>query len=135
MVATTAAQDGSADSKREILAARAAWNKAMAEHNAEAVSRMLAPDFSAVNTAYQRRGMTAERDGLAALFKARPDLFIQAHAHTSCRKRCTGNASEQGNWIERWTEKDGPTQLQGTYFVLWRRINRAWKEQAYRIRA
>ena len=130
MVSTTAAQQGSGDSKREILAARAAWNKAMAEHDAEAVSRMLAPDYSVVNAAYQRRGMTAERDGLAALFNARPDLLFKRTPTRVVVSDGTGNASEQGNWIERWTEKDGPTQLQGTYFVLWRRIDGAWKEQA-----
>ena len=39
-------------------------------------------------------------------------------------------AHEIGTWRERWTEPDGPTELQGDYFVLWRQIGGEWKEQA-----
>ena len=35
-----------------------------------------------------------------------------------------------GTWRERWTEPDGPTELRGDYFVLWRQIGGDWKEQA-----
>jgi len=39
-------------------------------------------------------------------------------------------AHEIGTWLERWTEPDGPTELQGDYFVLWRQIGTEWKEEA-----
>ena len=36
--------------------------------------------------------------------------------------------SERGEWIERWTEKDGITELRGSYLGLWRRENGQWRE-------
>jgi len=57
--ATCGGQTPSTDPKSEILAARAAWNKAMAGHDAEALSNFYAPDITRVNPIGQYWGMTA----------------------------------------------------------------------------
>ena len=57
--ASSASQTVSTDSKSEILAARAAWNKAIASHDAEALSSFYAPDITRVDPIGQYWGMTA----------------------------------------------------------------------------
>ena len=47
--ASSTGQTASTDSKSEILAARAAWNKAYARHDAEALSDFVTPDITIVN--------------------------------------------------------------------------------------
>lgn len=42
-------------------------------------------------------------------------------------------ASEQGDWIERWTEKDGVTELRGTYLTMWKRDGVRWREYSETI--
>jgi hypothetical protein len=37
-------------------------------------------------------------------------------------------ASERGEWVERWTEKDGITELRGSYLGLWSRESGQWRE-------
>jgi hypothetical protein len=37
-------------------------------------------------------------------------------------------ASERGEWIERWTQKDDPTELRGSYLDLWKREKGQWRE-------
>lgn len=133
LVAVTAlsfGQTAGRDSRREILAAGEAWNEAMAKHDAEAAASLVAPNFHSVNAAFQRNGMTAVRDGLASLFKMRPDVVLARKTNRVEVNDAWGVASEEGTWTERWAEKDGSIELRGTYFVLWRRINGKWKQQA-----
>jgi hypothetical protein len=42
-------------------------------------------------------------------------------------------ASEQGDWIERWTEKDGVTELRGTYLTMWKRDGGRWRKYSETI--
>jgi len=41
-----------------------------------------------------------------------------------------GFGSEEGTLVERWTARDGSTELRGNYFTMWKRINGTWKQQA-----
>jgi len=42
-------------------------------------------------------------------------------------------ASEYGDWIERWTDKDGVTELRGTYLTMWKRDGGHWREHSETI--
>jgi len=64
------------------------------------------------------------------LLKLRPDLVFERKPVRVEALEGRDNAYETGTWLERWTEPDGPTELQGDYFVLWRQIGGKWKEQA-----
>ena len=41
-----------------------------------------------------------------------------------------GVAAERGTWYEQWSEKDGRTELQGTYSALWRKTDGRWLLEA-----
>ena len=118
------------DFRAAILSARAAWNKAMVERNTEALGKLVAPDFQSIGGNGITSGITGVKAGYANLFKHRPDVFFERKAvHVEGEDRFD-LAFEEGTWVERWTEADGPTELQGSYFVMWRLINGEWKQQA-----
>jgi Domain of unknown function (DUF4440) len=104
--------------------------KAMVERNAEALGHLVTPDFQSIGGTGINSGMTTEKAGYEALFKSRPDLFYERKPVHVEKPESRDYAFEEGTWAERWTEADGPTELQGNYFVMWRLINGEWKQQA-----
>jgi hypothetical protein len=62
----------------------------------------------------------------ARLFARRPDLLFQARPTRIRVLADHGLASELGEWVERWREPSGLTELRGTYFALWRRQSNRW---------
>jgi hypothetical protein len=65
-----------------------------------------------------------------ALLKRRPDLTYERTPVRVEVQQAFGFAHETGSWRERCTEPNGPTELQGDYFVSWRQFDGVWKEQA-----
>jgi hypothetical protein len=62
----------------------------------------------------------------AASVAERPDLFYE---NRPTRIRVVADfelASEYGEWLERWKEPTGLTEMRGTYYVLWRRVEGRW---------
>jgi len=128
--ASLSGQTVTTDSKSEILGARAAWNKSFANHDAEALSGFVTPDFTYVNPLGQYWGMTAVKHHYEGLFKGRPDVTMIWTPSLVAVVEGHGLASEEGKFIERWTARDGITELRGGYFTMWKRINGTWKQQA-----
>ncbi len=124
-------QQPTEDYKTAILSQRAVWNKAMAARDTEALGRLLTPDFKSIGAAGEVSGITAFRSFFAAVFRSRPDLFYERTTVTIEKPALSrGYASEEGTWVERWAAPDGPTELRGRYYVMWRFRNGAWKQQA-----
>ena len=68
--------------------------------------------------------------GAKSLHASRPDILLRYQPATVEVNEAWGVASEGGNWIEQWTEKDGPTALSGPYLGMWRRDGNEWKLQS-----
>jgi hypothetical protein len=62
------------------------------------------------------------------LFTKRPDVTLVHHTDRIAVNENWDVASERGEWVERWTEKDGLTELRGSYLSLWKRENGQWRE-------
>lgn len=128
--ASSSGQTAGTDPNSEILAATAAWNKAIAAHDAAALSGFVTPDFTRVNPTGQFWGMTAVKNHYEELFKARPDVATIRTPGRVAVLEGVDVASEEGTYIERWTARDGITELRGRYFTMWKRMNGTWKQQA-----
>jgi hypothetical protein len=109
-----------------IRAARDKWNSAVAKRDPAALRELLSDSFHGVGGA----GHIPSRDALLALatkrFAERPDLFYE---NRPTRIRVVADfelASEYGEWLERWKEPTGLTEMRGTYYVLWRRVEGRW---------
>jgi len=118
------------DVKSAILARRAAWNKAIVERDTDALADLTTPDFFLIGPAARLDGPAQHKDLFVDLLKRRPDLVYERKPIRVEPMEGRDYAHETGTWLERWTEPDGPTELQGDYFVLWRQIGGEWKEQA-----
>jgi ketosteroid isomerase-like protein len=118
------------DNKSAILAHRAIWNKAIVERDFESLARLTAPDFSVIGPVVRFDGPERYKALFVSLLKRRPDLVYEFTPVRVEVQQGQDFAHEIGTWRERWAEPDGPTELQGDYFVLWRQIGGDWKEQA-----
>jgi ketosteroid isomerase-like protein len=110
-----------------VRAARMQWNAAVAGRNTAAVRRLLAD--SVVQTSHLFVGVGPDRyvGGLARQFARRP-AFTFAYTPERVEVSRSGElASEYGRWRETWLESGEPTELRGTYFVIWRRGARGWE--------
>ena len=109
-----------------IRAARDKWNSALAKRDVTVIRELLSESFHGVGGI----GHIPSRDALLALaterFAERPDLFYENRPTRIRVVADFGLASEYGEWLERWKEPTGLTEMRGTYYVLWRRVEGRW---------
>lgn len=118
------------DVKSAIMARRTAWNKAIVERDTDALANLATPDFSLIGPVARFDGPAQHKSFFVGLLKRRPDLVYERKPVRVEFMEGSDFAHEIGTWLERWTEPDGPTELHGDYFVLWRQIGGQWNEQA-----
>ena len=117
----------SASADAELAAALAEWNQAMAARDAERVARLWAPDMSLAAGARLVIGAAENLKLLRAIFGRRPDLVYVRGPATLLFGQDRKTATAYGQWVERWTDADGPVELRGSYYVLWRRSGTGWR--------
>jgi ketosteroid isomerase-like protein len=118
------------DARTEILAGRAAWNKAVAERKIEVLADLITPDFSLTSAVSRSSGQARHIATFASIIRNRPDLFYERKPIRVEALEGEDYAYEIGTWVERWTQSGEPTELQGDYFVLWHRFGTKWKQQS-----
>lgn len=107
--------------------ARARWNAAVAAHDTAAVRRLLADSVVQTNHLFFSVGPDRYVAGLARQIARRPRLtFVYAPQEVEVSRSGT-LAAEYGRWRETWLESGEPTELRGTYFVIWRQRAGAWE--------
>jgi ketosteroid isomerase-like protein len=110
-----------------IRSARAASNKAIADHDAAALASGWLPEFWLVSsTNAQSAGRDVARDGFAQLFSSRPDVVYIREPEQIDVNPSWAQAAESGHWTGRWTQTDGVTQVGGRYFAKWRKVGGRW---------
>jgi len=115
----------------QILAARDAINRAIADRDAAGIAAYLLPTYHVVTA----RSM--HRDGREASAKSWADLF--AHDADATYSRTPeqihvndgwGMAQEHGRWTGTVSTKEGPLELGGVYAAKWHLAEGEWRLEA-----
>ncbi len=122
------AQPADPSSAGQIRSLRQEVDKSFRQHDATKLSALFTTDCHLIAPQVHVDGSEVLERFHKSLFAKRPDVVL---THTPNRidvNEAWDVASEQGEWIERWTEKDGVTELRGTYLTMWKRENGRWLE-------
>jgi len=122
-----ASSDSAETDRAAILAERAAWNRGMAARDTAAYRAPWAAGIQFTTGGGQVVGRDSLASSTAALLQSRPDLFLELRPARVTVNAAWGLASEEGEWVERWREPSGMTELRGPYFSLWRHENGHWR--------
>lgn len=109
-----------------IRAARQRWNRAVEGRDTSEFRSLLSGTYYSASGAGHISGADSAVVFAARLFARRPDLLFQARPTRIRALAGHGLASEFGEWVERWREPSGLTELRGTYYALWRRQSGSW---------
>ena len=118
-------------SHEQILAARDAINRAIADRDTAAIAAFLLPTYHVVTA----RSM--HRDGREATAKSWADMF--AHDPSATYSRTPeqihindgwGMAQEHGRWTGTVSTIDGPIELAGVYAAKWHLAEEGWRLEA-----
>ena len=117
--------------ERMIREARARSNAAIAAHDPPGIAQAWMDDVHVTSsTSAQTSGRAANQERMAQQFARRADTVYVRTPETIDVFAPWAVASEQGNWIGRWTEPDGLMEIGGTYLVQWRKIDGRWLIQS-----
>jgi ketosteroid isomerase-like protein len=115
----------------QIVAARDAINRAIADRDVAGIVAWLQPDYHIVTS-----GGT-HRDGREATAKSWTDLFANDPAATYLRtpeeifvNDDRGMAQEHGRWTGAITTEEGAVTLGGVYAARWQRTEGGWRVEA-----
>jgi ketosteroid isomerase-like protein len=117
----------------QIRSMRQEIDKAFQHHDAKQVAALVSSDCRFTAPTVHLDGSEALERFQASLFTRRPDVTFTHHPNRIVVNEAWDLASEQGDWIERWTEKDGVTELRGTYLTMWKRDSGHWQEYSETI--
>jgi ketosteroid isomerase-like protein len=116
-----------------IRSARQEIDNAFQRHDAKQLAAWLSSDCHFTAPTVHTDGSAALERFHESLFIRRPDVTLTHEANRVVVNERWDVASEQGNWVERWTEKDGVTELRGVYLAMWKREDGHWREYSETI--
>lgn len=112
---------------QSIRALREQSNAAIARHDTAGIAATLAPRVVVFTST---SAMTIGRDENARMFAGqfavRPDVGYRRTPSDVRVFEAWRMASEQGRWVGRWTDADGPVRIEGIYFAKWRQLDGQW---------
>jgi len=124
----TSYQVANSASANQIRSQRREIDKAFERHDAKRLATLFSSECHFTTAAVHVDGGDALERSHESLFTKRPDVTLVHHTDRMVVNENWDVASEQGEWIERWTERDGPTELRGSYLSMWKRKNGQWLE-------
>jgi ketosteroid isomerase-like protein len=126
-------QTTTSSSAEQIRSMRQEIDKAFQRHDAKQPTTLVNSDCHFTAASVHIDGSAALERFHASLFTKRPDVILTHHPSRVVVNEDWDVASEQGDWIERWTEKDGVKELRGTYLTMWKRDGGHWREYSETI--
>jgi uncharacterized protein (TIGR02246 family) len=126
-------QATTSSSAEQIRYLRQEIDQAFQHHDAKQLTPLFSSDCHFTAPTVHIDGSDALERFHASLFTKRPDVILTHHPNRVVVNENWNVASEQGDWIERWTEKDGVTELRGTYLTMWKRDGGHWREYSETI--
>jgi ketosteroid isomerase-like protein len=119
---------GPADAERQIRAARAESNLAIAAHDMAGMRRSFAPGYTILPGSL---GKPLDAEQLAArILPTFQDPTFIAYVRTPHRVEIATSgkrAAESGRWVGSWAEMDGEMRLSGTYLATWIPTPAGWR--------
>jgi len=114
-----------------IRAARAASNRAIAAHDADALAAGWMEDYHITpSTSDMLAGRESNRRLFVELFRSRPDVVYVREPDSVAVFAPWSVAAEQGRWHGQWTASGGQIRVGGSYYAQWRKIAGRWLIQA-----
>jgi uncharacterized protein (TIGR02246 family) len=126
-------QTTTSSSADQIRSVRQEIDDAFQRHDATQLATLVTSDCHFTAPSVHTDGADALERSHKSLFKRRPDLILTHHANRIVVNEDWDLGSEQGDWIERWTDKDGVTELRGAYLTMWKRDGGHWREYSETI--
>jgi ketosteroid isomerase-like protein len=126
-------QTTTSSSAEQIRSLRQEIDKAFQRHDAKQLTTLVSSDCHFTAPTVHIDGSDALERSHASLFTRRPDVIFTHYPNRVVVNENWDVASEQGDWIERWTEKDGVTELRGIYLTMWKREGGHWREYSETI--
>ena len=126
-------QTTTSGSEGQIRCVRQDLDLAFQRHDAKRVAALATSDCHFIAPSIHVDGSDALQRFDESLFLKRTDVTLLHHPNRIVVNEDWDVASEQGDWIERWTEKDGITELRGTYLAMWKRDGGKWREYSETI--
>ena len=112
----------------QIRSTRQEIDKSFQLHDTKQLSPLFTSDCHFTAPSVHIDGSDALERFHASLFMRRPDVILAHHVNRIVVNENWNVASEQGEWTEHWTDKDGVTELRGTYLTMWKRDGGNWRE-------
>jgi uncharacterized protein (TIGR02246 family) len=126
-------QNTTSGSGDQIRSVRQEIDDAFQRHDARQLATLVTSDCHFTAPSVHTDGADALERSHTSLFTRRPDVILTHHANRIVVNEDWDLASEHGDWIERWTDKDGVTELRGTYLTMWKRDGGRWREHSETI--
>ena len=121
------------NSADQIRSVRQEIDDAFQRHDARQLTTLVTSDCHFTAPSVHTDGADALERAHRSLFTRRPDVILTHYANRIVVNEDWDLASEQGDWMERWTDKDGVTELRGTYLTMWKRDGGHWREYSETI--
>jgi len=131
LIATAAlalSQNTPAKSEDQIRSARREIDDAFQRYDTKQLTAFVTLDCHFTAPTIHTDGADALKNALTSLFTKRPDVTLKHQANRIMVNEGWDVASESGEWIERWTSKDGVTELRGSYLTVWKPEAGQWRE-------
>jgi ketosteroid isomerase-like protein len=106
---------------------------AFQRHDAKQLATFVSSDCRFTAPSRNIDGSDALERFYTSLFIRRPDVTLTHRPDRVVVNEDWDVASEQGDWTERWTDKDIVTELRGTYLTMWKRDGGHWREYSETI--
>jgi ketosteroid isomerase-like protein len=120
-------QTTTSGSAGQIRSLRQEIDKAFEHHDPKQLTRLVSPDCRFTAPSVHIDGADALERFYASLFLKRPEVTLTHNPDRVAVNEAWDVASEKGDWIERWREKDGVTELRGSYLTMWKRDGGQWR--------
>jgi ketosteroid isomerase-like protein len=125
LASTLSAQSPS--NETAIRAARAKSNAAIAAHDVDATTAVMAPDYLGLSSGNTRTVSRDEaRASYAQIFSTRPGVVFVRTPRTITVNTSWAQAGEDGTWTGKWSTAEGVVHVGGIYFAKWNKTNGAW---------
>src|SRR5271156_5071842 len=114
-------------SEEQIHSVRRQVDDAFQRHDAKQLAALTTSDVHFTAPSVHVDGADALERLYTGLFARRPDVVLTHQINRMVINENWDLASEWGDWLERWTYKDGVTEIRGTYLTMWKREGGYWR--------